>query len=727
MTNEEMNIGKLNELYSKSESCDKEHFAEARSNILLMSGDHFKRVADSLRGRFRDVPASNDAKIRLTKNHTKKAINIITNAIWAQSPGVKIVPYNESETQDQKAAELNDSVYQSAKYKYDFRSKWRSALHDFTEIGECWYKIFWDENKGPLVGYQQKETKDGIPLFVAPNGELTVEPQSVDMTTMQAVPHELAHDEKRPIFKGDFVFEKIYAFNLMRCPSAETMEESPYLIIRKMLDYDEAMQFAGGDEAKVAMIKNASGSTYKVFDAQKASYSDAKEKVMFREYYFRPSAKYPEGYYYITTEGGILAEDVLPYGIWPIIGETFESIQTTPRGKSRIRSLRPIQGEINRAASSTAQSQMVLGEDKILVQKGASVSKGAELPGIRVVSYSGAPPTVLPGRSGEQYFNYLVASIDELYKIAEVEEEIEEKVNNQDPYAQLYMAMRFKKKFVIPAEKFQGFQKRFVELYLKLARKYLPDDEVIRAVGRREAINIAEFKATLDGDYSIKVEESSDDIESLMGKNLQIREILQYIGKDLKPEVQGQLIRGMSFLNKEEMCADLTLNYDNVKSDILALDRGQYRPAAKDDDHDLYLKKLKTRMKQRDFEYLNPQIQAMYQAKYKEHEDFASQLAQELQAAQAGFIPSGGALVKTDYYVNPDPNNPQKSQRALLPAEAIGWLIKKLEGQGSAQKQLAMLSPDTQVNILSGGANQGPLMQGSLDEYGSQPSGSYQY
>lgn len=716
---DEMNIAKLNEIYNKAESCDKEHFSEARSNILLMSGDHFKRVADSLRGRFRDVNVPNEAKIRLTKNHTKRAINIITNAIWTQSPGLKITPYNESEVQDQKAAELCDSVYQHGKYKYDFTSKWRSALHDFTEIGECWYKIYWDENKGELIGYEQKVTKDGVALHLDPNGEPTHEPQSIDPMTMQVVEHEPMPDEKKPVFKGDVAFEKIYAFNLLRCPSAETMEESPYLIVRKMLDYDEAMKLAGGDEAKMAMIKNASGSTYKVFDAQKATYQDAKDKVLFREYYYRPCVKYPEGYFYITTEGGILFEGELPFGIWPLVGDGFENIQTTPRGKSRIRAIRPIQGEINRAASSTATHQLVLSDDKILIQSGSKVSKGAELPGIRTVTYTGAAPTILPGRSGEQYFNYLVNSIDELYKIAEVDEEVEEKQAQQDPYAQLYQAMKFKKKFTIFAEKFQGFQRRFVELYLKIQKAYMPDDEVIRAVGRREQINISEFKAIRDGDYSIKVAESSDDLESMMGKNLQIREVLQYIGKDLSPEVQGQMIRGMSFLNKEEMLGDLTLTYDNIKSDILALDRGQYRPAMKDDDHQQYLKKLKSRMKQRDFDYLDPQIRAMYQQKYQEHEQFAAELAKELQEAQAGFIPASGALIKTDYYINPDPNNPAKSQRALLPAEAVGWLIKRLEAQGSAQKQLQMLPQASQAEILQMSGGGAPSQQGAMNEYGS--------
>ncbi len=43
-------------------------------------------------------------------------------------------------------------------------------------------------------------------------------------------------DDEAPMYSGDFDFETIHAFNLYRDPAAESMEESPYLGIRKMME-----------------------------------------------------------------------------------------------------------------------------------------------------------------------------------------------------------------------------------------------------------------------------------------------------------------------------------------------------------------------------------------------------------------------------------------------------------------------------------------------------------
>jgi hypothetical protein len=59
----------------------------------------------------------------------------------------------------------------------------------------------------------------------------------------------------------------------------------------------------------------------------------------------------------------------------------------------------------------------------------------------------------------------------------------------------------------------------------------------------------------------------------------------------------------------------------------------------------------------------------------------------KIMEAQKGFIPSGGAKIKMDYYVA-SPGNPNKVERATVPAEAADWLIQRLAEQGSSQEAL---------------------------------------
>jgi hypothetical protein len=50
-----LDAAKLNEMYEKSDSCDKDLFAEMRSNVRLISGNHYSRTASKLFHRMRDV------------------------------------------------------------------------------------------------------------------------------------------------------------------------------------------------------------------------------------------------------------------------------------------------------------------------------------------------------------------------------------------------------------------------------------------------------------------------------------------------------------------------------------------------------------------------------------------------------------------------------------------------------------------------------------------------
>jgi hypothetical protein len=106
-------------------------------------------------------------------------------------------------------------------------------------------------------------------------------------------------------------------------------------------------------------------------------------------------------------------------------------------------------------------------------------------------------------------------------------------------------------------------------------------------------------------------------------------------------------------------------------------------------------------MKQKDFVTLDDSIKANYEMRLKEHETFIAQIAKEQQEAQSGFIPSGGALAKADLYVNPDPSNPLKTQRAVFPTEALQWLKKRLDDQGSTQDLLATIQNAGAIGDIS--------------------------
>lgn len=679
----------LERLYSEAESVDKSLFAEQRSNILLVAGEHYTRSQKEIvANRIRDSRTiTKEQKLRLTKNHMAKIIGHYQNNILNSAPGVTIFPDNDKEIQDQKTAELNKSVWEDAKHTYKLRSKIRKWCKDYCEIGEVAVKLFWDPTKGQFMGYEAMVNEMGEPVL-EPTGEV----DQVGMPVMAQVP-----DESKPVFSGEFIFERIFGFNLMRAPEAKDMDESPYLIVRKMVNTKELKNRYRHDPEKLKNIQEGEDETYLVFDGTRGSYNKSSDQTLVQEFYFRANTEYPNGYFVMKVKGGILEEGELPFGIFPIVYQGFDEIQTSARHRAKIKQLRPYQIEINRCASAMATHQVTIGDDKLVVNTGAKVESGALLPGVRTIKVAGGGNvTVLPGRSGEQYLGYMNDQIKEMYDVADLAELLQEKPQNQDPYVLMFQSLKQKKKFALYIEKFEEFLVEVCELYLKLARIYLPEDALIQAIGKREYVNIAEFKNMEPLGYRVRVEPQVEDLATQMGKQLTLNHALQFVGNSLDREDIGKMMRAMPFANMEEAFSKFTMDEDNLKNDILALERGEFVQPRPYDNHEYIIKGLVHRMKSADFVTLHPQVQEMFNQKLQMHEQIEAEQQLQIQMAQAGFIPTGGALVKADVYIN---TKDGKQQRAILPYEALMWLIKRLEQQNMGQESLESMQQGAVADI----------------------------
>lgn len=686
------NLAELNQLYRESEECDKEIFAEYRSNLLLVSGEHYNKKNSQFWNRVRDAQhLSNEQKLRLTKNHIYKISKIRKNIILSQASGVRVFPNNESELQDQKSAELNQSVWEYAKVQHNVRKLTHEWVDEFFDIGEVAVKVYFDPNAGRFIGYEQE---------VDELGQGVVDEAGLPVASSRAK------------FTGDLVFESIYGMNLLRSPQAKRMKDSPFITIRKMITVDKLKELVGDDEDKQSLITATKDETYVVFDASKLGYNRDKDVTTLRETYFRPCMEYPQGYFYIFVEGGILFEGELPFGIWPICYEGHDSIPTTPRHRSPIKQLRPVQIEINRASSAIATTQVVMGDDKLIMLNGSKFSRGLEFPGLRTGTVTGQAPVVIPGRSGEQYFSYLEGQIAELYQLAEIPEALEEK-SQGDPWGELFKSARHKQKFIIDAERFEFFLQQVCKTYLDLARHYFDEAFIIPAIGKNEQINISEFKNTTPQSFQIKIEPMSDDLETKFGKSLMINQVLQYSSNQLTREDIGKLLRAAPFANAEMVTADMTMSYDRGTNIILALDRGQQPQPNKYDDGPYIIKRLTARMTQADFMYLSDEIKFNYDGLVQAYEQMEADKQREIAAANADMVPTSGAMIKVGWYVK-DPTNPSRSVQATLPASSIEWLVARLEDQGSSQQALLGMNNVGAMSEIAGLYNkQGDGEQGS--------------
>jgi hypothetical protein len=665
-------IDELNQLHTDSKSLDREAVAEMRSNILLIAGEHYsKRLQDAISLRSRTTGQAQETyRLRITKNLLHRAHRLYVNSILTQSPGVSVVPRNQTELQDQKSAELNQSVWEYAKDKYKLKSFIREMVSDFCGVGECIVKIFWDPTKGQLKGYEGQTTEDGEPI--------------VDETGNQ-IP-----DDNKPVFSGEFVFERVYAHNLFRDASCTRMQDAKWLGVEKLESSKVLKDRYKNDKKKLGYIVE-SNEEYVVFDSAKSGYAKEKDQTLLLEYYMKPCPEYPKGYFYITTKAGILEEGELPGGIFPLIWKGFDEHPTKVRASSFVKVARPWQAEINRASSQVALHSVTIGEDKLLYQAGTQVAQGSLLPGVRGITYQGQPPTILPGRTGEQFFNYIAIQEQEMNRALLLDVLNEEKNNNLEPMALLFRKMEQSQKFSFYSQKFGEFLVEMCELFLSLAKFYLEGDELIAAIGKSEAINIQEFKSTTPIHYLVRVDEQNDTIESKLGKSMVIQHILQYVGPQLQRDDIGKLITEMPFGNWKEAFSDFTIDYENTKNDMLAMERGEQPLISENDDSKYALKQIAKRKKERDFKLLAPQVQQIYAMYEAYHQDKLAKEAASLKAAQSEFIPVGGAMIACDMYV-PQEDPAKAPKRVRVPYQALDWLVKTLETQGAGLDQLEQMN-----------------------------------
>lgn len=689
-----MKIDELNKLHDDAKSVDKEILSEMRSNILLISGEHYSRRLNELWQRNRVNGMTQDPyQLRITKNWLHRAHRIYVNAIMSQAPGVTISPRNQTELQDQKSAELNKAVWEDAKHKYKLNALIRDLCGDFCGIGECAVKVFFDPTKGKLKGYESTVDELGNPV--------------VDEMG-QPIP-----DTSRPVFSGEFVFERLFGQNIFRDPSCMQMKDARWIGIEK-LESSKVLKERYKDQEEKLKYITESNEDFLVFDSMKSGYGREKDQTLLLEYYYKPCLEYPEGYFYIATKAGILEEGPLPAGIFPIAWKGFDEHPTKARATSIVKVARPWQAEINRASSQVALHGITIAEDKILYQAGTKVSQGSLLPGVRGITYQGTPPTILPGRNGEQFYEYIALNEQEMGRALMIDLVDQEKSTNLDPMAMLFRSMNQTQKFSFYADKFGEMLVDMAEKFLDLAKFYLEGDELIAAIGRAEVINIAEFKTTTPLSHLIQVEDQIETIETKLGKTLVLNHIMQYVGTNLERDDIGKLITQFPFANWQEAFGDFTINERNVKNDFLAIERGEAPKVSPSDESSYVLKQVSKRKKERDFGLLAPEIQNMYSQYEQYHLEKQAQEAASLKAAQSEFIPTGGAMVAADMYVpDSDPNKAPK--RVRLPYEALDWLLKQLQQQGMTQDAMQQMNTAQQSEVAK-------LLMGDVGQQTGQAS-----
>jgi hypothetical protein len=138
----------------------------------------------------------------------------------------------------------------------------------------------------------------------------------------------------------------------------------------------------------------------------------------------------------------------------------------------------------------------------------------------------------------------------------------------------------------------------------------------------------------------------------------------------------GKILKESPMGNFNKAFDDFTIDYDNAQNDIVQLERGQMPNLNRYEKTDYKIQALTHRMKQSDYEFLDPQIQQLFQQYLQQCEQVEAMKVAELQRSQAGFIPDSGGLITLNGVKD------QEGKTLRVPYSSLEWLVSKLTDQG---------------------------------------------
>lgn len=642
-------------------------------------GNHFHKRNSRLSRGLEKTGADSETKIRVTKNHTNTICKYVINSILGMAPTGAILPKNPTEIQDQKSAEIHASIFEDYKARTKFNAHVRRWAHDFVITGEVFVNVYWDDSLGPKIGYEE-----------------VLDPETGEVTGQNF------------IHAGDVCLERVFAWDVRMDVGAKDFDEASWVGYEKMVCPKKVAKVLGLDEEEAKTLTEEADETFKVFDGQTGDYSESKGKILLRQMYLRPDSEHPNGYFYYFSKEKVLAHGELPHDqmgnvFFPIKYLGFDEIPTSPRSASMIRMIRPDQMEVNRCASAIALTQMTVGFDKMITPAGGTIDANTQKAGIRIIKVPGGKQStdIIPGRSGEQFLNTMNSSISEMYRKTGVPEVAEEKAQDTDVFAALFKNDKQKLRFSLYSSKFSEFLVDIIETILRLKKAYMRDETFIRVVGKAEYVNIPEFRAMDDIGFQIKIEPSTEDLESRYGKHMTLVQTMQYLGQDMDKHTKGMLLKQMPFLNKEEIHSEYTLEYETARNVMLSLDRGEMPDLVTAGSPDYFLKQLQMRTYKPDFKFLPEMVKLNYQQQVQAYQQLYKQNVTEIQRAQQGFIPADGPQVPVDgmYTETIGSNGQPKSERMKFYLSSLQWLAKQMEAQHQAMGNITTLPLGQQAEL----------------------------
>lgn len=438
-------------------------------------------------------------KVRITVNRIKPVVRANLGKLTKNKPIMTVVPAS-TEQEDERAAQTADKVLEYLEAELQLQSVDREVLMWAITTSIAFVKPYWNANKGELLPDKKMRT-------------------------------------------GECDIAVVSRFQVQYDRTAKTWDEVKWICHNTLrtIDYVKAMYPEHADEVSA----DTGISEHNIYElrlqnlGKKTDMSDKRVKGMVRlkEYWEKPSFKYPKGRRATFTTNGVLlfyTEDI-GFGETddterelPFFPMKFISIPGLVEGQSAIDDLRPLQKEYNIARSQLINNKNMLGGPRWLVEEGSLTNDEISNEPDAIIEYSAGHnmPQQIPATPiSSDVANDINSLVEEFYFISGQNDVSHGNTNESKVTSGIaiqYLEEQDDTKIGPTVKNWIDCKKRYCRYLLKMVKHKYTEPRTIKIVGKDNQLETLDFMGSDLTSYDVRIQESSMLQESRVAKEERI-------------------------------------------------------------------------------------------------------------------------------------------------------------------------------------------------------------
>lgn len=446
------------------------------------------------------IEAPNESgKVRITVNRVKPIVRANLGKLTKNKPIMTVVPAS-TEQEDEDSAKVADKMLEYLEDQLQLQTIDRTTLNWGIITSLVFVKPFWNPNKG------------------------------------EPIPNTKLHT-------GECDIAVVNRFEVQYDRTAKTWQDVKWICHNKLLDIDyvKAVYSEHADEIK----EETDISENNIYDIQlqnlgrrmNSNSKNVKNMVRVKEYWERPSFKYPKGRRATFTSNGVLlfySEDI-GFGEnddtereLPFFPFKFIDIPGLVEGQSAVDDLRPLQREYNIARSQLINNKNMLGSPRWLVEEDSLTNDEISNDPNAIIEYkrsSNAPRQIPATPISSDVANDINSLVEEFYFISGQNDVSHGNTNEskvRSGIAIQYLEEQDDTKIGPTVKNWIDCKKRYCRYLLKMIKNKYTEPRTIKIYGKDGQLEAFEFTGSDLTSYDVRIQESSMLQESRTAKEERI-------------------------------------------------------------------------------------------------------------------------------------------------------------------------------------------------------------